>query len=221
LEGEGTVYTAVPDGNIPECIWMQLRFSPDGQWLVGNSYASALNSYRVSDFPAFLGSTLEPTWSSGESGCPTLGSLPSGYPSPIEADGDASRWPSFTGASSLEPFDSGGRHPYDDLAYSPDGQNSVMTLRCEAEGTDGQCEARLSSQRWDESNVPPTLSQFPSFDPTSHWIVAGSTLVHVPSGDVRELNPDAAVALFAPNGDIFVGERDSSLVRYCRTPAAP
>jgi hypothetical protein len=226
LEGEGNVHIEEPDsGGIGPCIWLQFRFSPDGQWLVGNSYSNAFNSYRVADF--LLGDGAMPAWSANEAGCPTIGRLGSGYPAPIDADGNASKWPRFNAVApgvEPEPYSSFGREPYDDLVYSPDGEDSILTTGCSSfDDADEpeRCEAKLSSTRWAAESLPETLPHFPDFDPEGHWIVAGSTLVHLPSGDVRVLNPKAAVALFTPDGDIIAGERDASLVRYCRTPRAP
>jgi hypothetical protein len=226
LEGEGNVQIAEPDsGGIGPCIWLQFRFSPDGQWLVGSSYANAFNSYRVADF--LLGEGVAPVWSLNEAGCPTIGWLAGGYPSPIAADGNARSWPRFNATvpdAEPLPYSSFGREPYDDLVFSPDGDDSILTTGCSSYDDADEperCDAKLASARWPVENLPETLPHFPAFDPEGHWIVAGSTLVHLPSGDVRVLNPNAAVALFAPDGDIIVGERDASLVRYCRTPRAP
>ena len=59
------------------------------------------------------------------------------------------------------------------------------------------------------------------YDPGRDWLhqtthVAGKTLMHLPSGEMRTLAPDARVAAFAPNGDIIAVLADESLVRYCR-----
>jgi hypothetical protein len=43
-------------------------------------------------------------------------------------------------------------------------------------------------------------------------------LLHEPSGEVRMLDADATVALFAPNGDVINGRREGSLARFCRSP---
>ena len=51
-------------------------------------------------------------------------------------------------------------------------------------------------------------------------IVAAGTLLHLPSGDTRAFDANATEALFAPNGDVIVGETDGSLVRFCRTSAS-
>ena len=50
-------------------------------------------------------------------------------------------------------------------------------------------------------------------------IVAASTLLHLPSGEVRSLGPDAdakSPAIFTPDGDIIAGSANGTLTRYCR-----
>jgi len=67
--------------------------------------------------------------------------------------------------------------------------------------------------------LPELQSPHPSFSPEGSWIVAGGTLLHLPSGDVRKLDPDLATttALFTPDGDIIAGSADDVLTRYCRS----
>ena len=67
--------------------------------------------------------------------------------------------------------------------------------------------------------LPELQAPHPSFSPEGSWIVAGGTLLHLPSGDVRKLDPDLATttALFTPEGDISAGSADNVLTRYCRS----
>jgi hypothetical protein len=67
--------------------------------------------------------------------------------------------------------------------------------------------------------LPELQAPHPSFSPDGSWIVAGGTLLHLSSGDVRELDPAVATttALFAPDGDIIAGSADDVLTRYCRS----
>ena len=48
-------------------------------------------------------------------------------------------------------------------------------------------------------------------------MVAGGTLLHLPSGSARVFDPAADVALFAPNGDIIAGDPDLTMTRSCRS----
>jgi len=43
-------------------------------------------------------------------------------------------------------------------------------------------------------------------------------LLHRPSGKTLVVDDKASTSLFAPNGDIIVGEVDASLVRFCPSP---
>jgi hypothetical protein len=67
--------------------------------------------------------------------------------------------------------------------------------------------------------LPELGAAHPSFSPEGSWIVAGGTLLHLPSGDVRKLDADmmTTTALFTPDGDIIAGSADDVLTRYCRS----
>jgi hypothetical protein len=66
--------------------------------------------------------------------------------------------------------------------------------------------------------LPELTSPRPSFSPDGSWVVAGSTLVHLPSNDTRSIDPTLSThaAVFTPDGDIVGGSDDGALVRYCR-----
>lgn len=48
------------------------------------------------------------------------------------------------------------------------------------------------------------------------WVALGGKARHLPSGEERLFDEAATEAVFAPNGDIIAGERDATLVRFCR-----
>lgn len=56
-----------------------------------------------------------------------------------------------------------------------------------------------------------------SLSPEEHWLVSGNQLLHRPSGKQLVLDGPIAEATFAPNGDLFVGETDRTVARYCRS----
>lgn len=57
---------------------------------------------------------------------------------------------------------------------------------------------------------------FPSFSPDGSWLAAGNRLVHIESGRSASLDDQVRVSIFAPNGDLYAGNDDFSLTRYCR-----
>jgi len=103
------------------------------------------------------------------------------------------------------------------VTFSPD-ETRLLVSRCD----DTMCDARL----YDVADVTPPVklpaltAPHPSFSPDGNWIIAGGTLLHLPSGRVQALAPsvNTSVAVFAPNGDIIVLMPGGTLTRYCRTP---
>jgi hypothetical protein len=63
-------------------------------------------------------------------------------------------------------------------------------------------------------------AQRANFSAEGDWIVSGNALMHLPTGQLRTLDPDARLAAFAPNGDIIAALADQGLVRYCRDTRA-
>jgi WD40 repeat protein len=104
-----------------------------------------------------------------------------------------------------------------DVTFSPD-ETRLLVSRCDY----GMCDARL----YDVADVTPPVmlpelrAPHPSFSPDGHWIVAGGTLLHLPSGQVHALDAASlpSVAVFAPNGDIIAIDAGEIITRYCRTP---
>lgn len=96
------------------------------------------------------------------------------------------------------------------VRFSPDA-TTLLTSRCE----EWTCDARLYAvtSGAEVMTLPALTAPHPSFSPEGHWVVAGGTLQHLPSGAARILDPlqDTTTALFAPNGDIIAGASDDSL----------
>jgi len=65
--------------------------------------------------------------------------------------------------------------------------------------------------------LPELQSVRAKMSPEGNWVVSGSTLLHLPDGEVRTFDPDSVLATFAPNGDIIALLADHTLARYCRT----
>jgi Tol biopolymer transport system component len=104
-----------------------------------------------------------------------------------------------------------------EVRFSPD-LTMLLVSRCRK----WTCQARLFAvaDGAELADLPALTAPHPSFSPEGHWLVAGATLLHLPSGTVRSLDTTGttAVAIFAPNGDIIAGSSDQTLRRYCRSP---
>jgi hypothetical protein len=104
-----------------------------------------------------------------------------------------------------------------DAQFSPD-QKQLLVSRCR-----GICVTHLLSVATGAviRSLPELEGPHPSFSPEGSWIVAANKLLHLPSGEVRSLAPNAdatSPAIFTPEGDIIAGSPDGTLTRYCRSP---
>jgi hypothetical protein len=212
-----------PDIGFPVCLPIRLRFSPKMTWLAGNYYTRVLDVFDVRDL------------SSGTPPVPLV-HLPAGcdavafsrddrlmatsgaalYRTAPSADGWRKLWTTVVPA----PPENGGltNGLANDVSFSPD-ERQLLVSRCTE--IRGGCVVSLLDVDTGQilRGLPELQSPHPSFSPEGSWIVAGGTLLHLPSGDVRALNPEVATttALFTPDGDIIAGSADDVLTRYCRS----
>ena len=114
-----------------------------------------------------------------------------------------------------------------DVRFAPNGR-SLLVSRCTnpdpyANAYGYSCVAELYSVASGvlERTLPELAAPHPRFSAEGDWVVSGATLLHLPSNERRSLDENTNVAAFAPNGDVFAGNRDGSLTRYCRTPSTP
>jgi hypothetical protein len=211
-----------PQSKVDElCVWLQLRFSRDARFLVSTNLAGEVEVYQTDQLLGFARERLAavPVLAPREGACTTLAFSRDGTRL-LASDGelDTSQLPSVNG--SLPP--NAARFPLDDIVDSPDGVDTVISRGCEQVfdelGETHACVTELRSTRFPGGVLRDLSAPFPSFSPEAHWVVAGPRLRHLPSGDSRELDARARVAIFTPSGDIIAGERDGSLARYCRKP---
>ncbi len=66
-------------------------------------------------------------------------------------------------------------------------------------------------------SLPQLTSNRAKFSPEGNWVVSGTTLLHLPDGQQRVLDPAAVLAAFVPNGDVIALLADNALARYCRS----
>jgi hypothetical protein len=51
--------------------------------------------------------------------------------------------------------------------------------------------------------LPELTANRAKFSPKGNWVVSGTTLLHLPDGQQRVLDPAAVLAAFVPNGDVI------------------
>ena len=224
-----TVSLPTAPSSLSVCLWPQLRFSPDGRWLAGTNWGPSIAVWSTDDLVA--GSALVPRFELPAAGCDGGGGGGSVRVA-FSADGAylATSTLAFYRTSDwqqIAPFPTGtspaGFGPRDDVKWSPDGRELVVSKNCRQRADAAfsaamECEA--SAYAGDGRLVrrlPELSAPFPSYSPEGHWMVAGGTLLHRPSGSTRVFDPVADVALFAPNGDIIAGDPDLTMTRYCRS----
>jgi hypothetical protein len=205
------------------CLPVRLRFSPKMTWLAGNNYTRVIDVFDVRDL------------STGTPPVPLV-HLPAGcdavafsrddrlmatsgaalYRTAPNADGWRKLWSAVVPAPPQDGIITDGLA--NDVSFSPD-ETQLLVSRCTTFSA-GCVVSLLSVDTGTVLRALPELqSSHPSFSPEGSWIVAGGTLLHLPSGDVRKLDPDQATttALFTPDGDIIAGSADDALTRYCRS----
>jgi hypothetical protein len=109
----------------------------------------------------------------------------------------------------------------DSLALSPDDRTVVLSEDCErvydGVGALESCDTSLANvEDGTLIPVPDLFMPFPSFSPEGHWVAAGDRLLHLPTGEIREIDRLSRVSTFLPNGDLVAAENDGTITRYCR-----
>lgn len=196
------------------CLGSELRFSPDSRLLVGKRYATTVDVFDATPLEPGL-AVLPPS--------ELLTRLPTGgcgQGIAFSADGSELATPEATFPTSdfpppVEPGRGSGSGILDPTrAYieaSPSGGPYLVTVCTSDEG----CRSSLGTRGL--AGLGSTQGgSHPRFSSEGHWIVSGGKLLHLPTDAARTYDENATEALFAPNGDIIAGERDGSLVRFCR-----
>jgi WD40 repeat protein len=203
------------------CLPVRLRFSPKMTFLAGNNYSRVLDVFDVRDvsrgtapvplvhLPAGCDAVA---FSRDERLMATSGAAL--YRTAPNPDGWLKLWSAAVPAPPRDNFTVDGLA--NDVSFSPD-ETQLLVSRC----TQTSCLVNLLGVETGAilRALPELQAPHPSFSPDGSWIVAGGTLLHLSSGDVRELDPAVATttALFAPDGDIIAGSADDVLTRYCRS----
>ena len=210
---DGMSGPSISAGLIAECWPAEARFSPDGQWLVGAGFGPGIDVFRVADFDVAPSAEVQPVHSLAAPCGPIHPQLaPYASTSRIAFTPDGQRLATETGAQ-----------------YSTDDWQVVRDRRGQPaqHGLDGSFElsakgaALVSDCHYEKAidgyRCAPERGRFPRFSADGSWVLAAGTLRHIASGETRELDASAAVAIFAPNGDVIAASADNSLTRYCKS----
>ena len=205
------------------CLPVRLRFSPKMTWLAGNNYARVVDVFDVRDLSrgtppvplVHLPAGCDAVAFSRDDGLMATSGAAL-YRTAPNADGWLKLWSAAVPAPPRDDLIVDGLA--NDVSFSPD-EAQLLVSRCN-ESTNGCFVSLLSIETGAiVRELPELQAPHPSFSPEGSWIVAGGTLLHLSSGDVRKLDPDLATttALFTPDGDIIAGSADDVLTRYCRS----
>jgi len=218
------VWPSPPPSGTP-CIGSRLAVSPHGKWAAGASYSGTMDVFSLTDTTraAWAPVATFPTTCWGAAAFSRdermlATSVPELYR--LDPTGTTWKpvWSHFADTLPGSPYPNSGDFR-DDVRYSPD-ETLMLVSHCEVLPTSRGCRVALYDTA--TGNVarplPELTAPMPSFSPDGSWIVAGSTLLHLPSNDTRSIDPTLFinVATFTPDGDIVGGADDGVLVRYCR-----
>jgi WD40 repeat protein len=199
------------------CFPIELRFSPDGEWLAGAGWTGAIDVFRMADLEERAtsgGGTLDAT-SSITANCAPGNPLVTGVRTATRS--------SFTPDGRTLVTEAGARYSTTDwqllggavMDPAPHGLLGSFEVSVNGGSLVSDCAVDVESRARDCRYGAP----FPKYSPEGHWYVAGATLTHV-SGETRVLDETAFVGIFAPNGDVIAAGADNSLTRYCKVERA-
>jgi WD40 repeat protein len=216
--GEDAVFLRSPSAlDVAEpCFPVELRFSPDGQWIAGAGWDGTIDVFRVSDLRVATGDisdVIEP-----------VASLPQKCGAVVEVLDGLMLAPTMRSAFSPDGltlvteadsvYRTGDWQPMveTELAPYPHGLRGGFEVSAGGQGLASDCiqgDPQLCG-RW--------AAPFPKYSSDGQWIVAGGTLTHR-SGQGHVLDPAALVGIFTPTDDVIVAGPDNSITRYCKQPS--
>jgi hypothetical protein len=215
------IWTSIPAQVPAGCSGTQLRLSPSGRWAAGTGETNTMDVFPTASATSWQRIAALPT------GCQDTAVfsrdekvMATSTPSLYRTGDKLEDWqPVWATTPPPPPTDSSGylANWGNEVRFSPD-ETKLLVSHC----VGWACDARLYGVADGAllQELPTLKSPHPSFSPEGHWVVAGSTLLHLPSGAIRpyDASDNATVAIFAPNGDIIAGASDESVTRYCRDP---
>lgn len=174
------------------CIGTEFRFSPDGRYIAGKRYGTQVDVFDLT--------TLEQVARIETGGCGQGLTFSADAITTPEGSFRTSDWSAIT---KLNPM----------TANSGLAANCAVYLEPTSGAPTACCNDSCITQAGD---LVIKGGKHASLSSEGHWLVSGGTLAHLPSGVTRVLDEAGSEALFAPNGDVIVGEENGDLVRFCR-----
>jgi WD40 repeat protein len=181
------------------CVYSEARFSPDGSVFAGKFYGTALTLFDARTFQQI---GKRETYRCGQG----IAFAGDGTIFTPESRFDARTLAPLDGVPSpvmVDPTRGGAEEQY--VTVSCDGQTVIRTT-CKPQNCDTEVGNYLLSH----------VARHAALSPEEHWLVSGSLLIHLPTGGAIAYDPKATEAVFAPNGDVIVGEEHGVVARYCR-----
>lgn len=175
------------------CIGSEFRFSPDGRYIAGKRYGTQIDVFDLT--------TLKQVAQMETNGCGQGLTFSAELITSPEGSFRTSDWSATTSLNATP--STGGLSADCEIYLEP--SSGAPTTCC-----NGHCQTHAADVTIDGG-------KHASLSREGHWLVAGGTLAHLPSGETRVLDDAASEALFAPNGDVIVGEQTGDLVRFCRS----
>jgi WD40 repeat protein len=207
-------YPGPPPPNVllgPDCFVTGARLSPHNDWFLVGAYQSfySVNVLNIDDNTEVV---RLPT-----TRCSARAVFNADETLVVTTDPALYRvsdWSTVWNSASVDDTASGGGF-WDDVQIRPNA-NEILVSHC---GTAGCLHALYSLTDGSMlSTLPELTSNRAKFSPEGNWVVSGATLLHLPDGQQRVLDPAPFLATFVPNGDVIALLADNTLARYCRAP---
>lgn len=194
-------------GQPSDCFVTGARLSPHNDWFVVGAYDNAVDVLNISDNTQVA--RLPTVRCDGRAVFNADESL---VVTTDPALFRVSDWSEVWNSAGADDAGSGGGL-WDDVQIRPNA-NEALVSHCD----NASCEHALYSLT--DGTVIQTLPQLTNnrakFSPEGNWVVSGTTLLHLPNGEQRVLDPAAVLAAFVPSGDVIALLADNTLARYCR-----
>jgi hypothetical protein len=197
-----------PPPGVPDCFVTGARLSPHNDWFLVGADDNSVHVLNISDNTQVA---RLPT-----AGCDGRAVFNGDETLVVTTDPALYRvsdWSAVWNSASADDAGSGGGL-WDDVQIRPNA-SEILVSHCAT----ASCLHALFSLT--DGNVLQSLSELTGrrakFSPEGNWVVSGTTLLHLPDGQQRVLDPAAVLAAFVPDGDVIALLADNTLARYCRT----
>jgi WD40 repeat protein len=205
------------------CVHTSARVSPRGSWLALGEYGPGVALIGQHACPGSVQQAARPelvtarcnarsAFNADESLVATSG------PELYRTSDWSRAWPATITTEQRSDFMSA---LFDDVQFAPDGQTLLVSQCPPSSSIEGNACSHTLRSLTDGAivrSLPELRAARAAFSPEGHWIIAGGTALHLPSGQSLTFALDAQLSTFAPNGDIIAVLKGNSIARFCRTP---